>query len=147
MNRTVRLLLLGLAIVVILVLGWFFVLNPIRGDIDSASAQIDEARASLSVAQAKLAQAEATRQEGEKNQARLIELSKMVPSSPEIGSLLVQVQDLASQAGIEFMSITPAEPLEFADFRVIPMAVEFTGTYFDLSDFILQGGADGRGPR
>ena len=136
MNRTIRLLLVGVGLIVIVALGWFFLINPIRADIADTSTQIEDARAQLSVAQAKLAQAEVTRAEGKKNQARIIELAKMIPAEEEIASLLIQIQDLASQSGIAFMSITPAEALDAGDYRIIPLAVEFTGTFFDLSDFI-----------
>ena len=81
MSRTVRLLLIGVVLVVIIALAWFFLLNPIRADIAATSTQIDEARSTLAAAQAKLAQAEVTRAEGKINQARLIELAKMVAHS------------------------------------------------------------------
>lgn len=136
MTRTVRLALIGVALVVVIILAWFFLLNPIRADISSTSAQIDDARASLAAAQAKLAQAETTRAEGKRNQARLIELAKMVPSSEEIPSLLVGIQDLAAQSGITFMAISPGTPIDANGFRIIPLAVQFTGTFFDVSDFI-----------
>jgi type IV pilus assembly protein PilO len=127
-----------LVIVVVLAAGWFLFLSPTRADIADTTTQIDDARTQLSAAQAKLAQAEATRAEGKANQARLIELAKMVPTSDEMASLLIQIQDLASQSGITFMSITPAEPLEGDGYSMIPLEVKFSGTYFDLSDFVYR---------
>ncbi len=138
MSRTVRLALIGVALVAVIALAWFFLLNPIRADIATTTVQIDDARGTLASAQAKLGQAEVTRAEGKQNQARLIELSKMVPPQPEIESLLIQIQDLASQAGIDFMSITPGSAVDAAGFQMIPLAVEFSGTFFDLSDFIYR---------
>jgi Tfp pilus assembly protein PilO len=137
-SRNIRLILIGVVLIAIIVLAWFFLLSPIRADIASTSLQIEDAQSALASAQAKLAQAEVTRAEGKKNQARLIELSKMVPPDSEIGSLLVQIQDLASQSGIAFMSITPGSEVDSTGFRIIPLAVEFSGTFFDLSDFIYR---------
>jgi len=34
----------------------------------------------------------------------------MVPLTEELPSLLLQIQDLADQSGIEFIQITPATP-------------------------------------
>jgi Tfp pilus assembly protein PilO len=138
MSRSVRLILIAVTLVVIIALAWFFLLNPIRAELAATSLQIEDARATLSAAQAKLAQAEVTRTEGQRNQARLMELSKMVPPASEIGSLLVQIQDLASQSGVAFMSITPGPAIDAAGFRMVPLAVQFTGTFFDLSDFIYR---------
>jgi Tfp pilus assembly protein PilO len=80
------------------------------------------------------------------NQARLLELAKMVPDSEEIPSLLLQIQDLADQSGIEFISITPGEPVEAGAFRIIPLQLEFSGTYFDLSDFVYRAEQMAAGP-
>jgi Tfp pilus assembly protein PilO len=138
MSRNIRLALAGVGLVVIIALGWFFLLSPIRADMDSTSTEIEDARAQLSTAQAKLAQAEVTRAEGKKNQARLIELAKMIPASDEMPSLIIQIQDLASQSGIAFMSITPADPIASKKVSAIPLDLAFVGTFFDLSDFIYR---------
>ena len=90
------------------------------------------------VVHAALAQAEGTRDEGRRNQARLLELSKMVPPSEELPSLLLQLQDLADQSGIDFIAVTPGEPRAVASsggYMILPLQLQFSGTYFDVSDF------------
>lgn len=146
MNRKIRVVLVALALVVIVVLCWFLLLSPIRGDIAATNASIEAEQTRLSAAQAKLAQAETTRQEGKKNQARLLELAKMVPESEEIPSLLLQIQDLADQSGIDFISITPGDPVQENAFRILPLELEFSGTYFDLSDFVYRAEQMAAGP-
>jgi Tfp pilus assembly protein PilO len=138
MNRTLRLIIVGVVLVVIIVLAWFFLISPLRSDIDAVEASIETERASLSAAQAQLAQAEAIREEGEKNRGMLLELAKMVPEGEQIPSLLLQIQDLADQSGIAFIAITPGDPIQSGDFDIIPLELEFTGTYFDLSDFVYR---------
>jgi type IV pilus assembly protein PilO len=135
MSRKMRMLLAGVALVAILAVAWLFLISPLRADIADTSASITAQEERLSQAQAKLAQAQTTRAEGQKNQARLMELAKMVPQSTQVPSLLVQIQDLADQSGIEFLSVSPGDPTEAAGFRIIPLSLSFTGTYFDLSDF------------
>jgi Tfp pilus assembly protein PilO len=148
MSNRIRLLLIGLAIVVVAVLAWFFALSPVRDDIAAAEAQIEEEQARLSEAQIKLAQAESTKEEGRRNQARLLELAKMMPTSEEIPSLLLQIQDLADQSGIQFIAITPGETKdsESGAFRVLPLSLEFSGTFFDVSDFIWRAEQMSSGP-
>ncbi len=135
MSRKMRLLLAGLALVAIVAVAWFFLISPLRTDIASTNASITEQQEKLSQAQAKLAQAQTTRAEGQKNQAKLMELAKMVPQSTQLPSLLVQIQDLADQSGIDFLSVSPGDPDEAEGFQIIPLSLSFTGTYFDLSDF------------
>ncbi len=138
MSRTLRLIIVGVVLVVIIILAWFFLISPLRSDIDAVEASIETERASLSAAQAQLAQAEAIREEGEKNRGMLLELAKMVPEGEQIPSLLLQIQDLADQSGIAFIAVTPGDPIQSGDFDVIPLELEFTGTYFDLSDFVYR---------
>jgi type IV pilus assembly protein PilO len=138
MSRTLRLIIVSVVLVVIIILAWFFLINPLRSDIDAVEASIEAERASLSAAQAQLAQAEAISEEGEKNRGMLLELAKMVPEGEQVPSLLLQIQDLADQSGIAFIAVTPGDPIQSGDFDVIPLELEFTGTYFDLSDFVYR---------
>ena len=55
----------------------------------------------------------------------------MVPESGQVPSLLVQIQDLADQSGIMFISVSPGEPKESEGFQIIPLTLEFSGSYFD----------------
>jgi Tfp pilus assembly protein PilO len=135
MSRKIRLALSAGALVVIVALAWFFLISPLRGEIAETDQAIQSESTKLAAAQAKLAKAEATRAEGKKNQALLIELAKMVPETSQVPSLLVQIQDLADQSGIKFQSVSPGDPKEQDGYQIIPLTLQFTGTYFDLSDF------------
>ena len=135
MTRKMRMLLSAVVLVAIVAMAWMFLISPLRADIAGANTSIVDEQTKLSSAQAKLAAAETTRAEGQKNQARLLELAKMVPQATQVPSLLVQVQDLADQSGIDFLSMSPGAPTESSGFQIIPLQLQFTGSYFDLSDF------------
>jgi Tfp pilus assembly protein PilO len=135
MTRKTRMLLSVVALVAIVAMAWFFLISPLRSDIATANTSIAQETTRLSAAQAKLKQAAKTRAEGRKNQAQLLELAKMVPQSTQVPSLLVQIQDLADQSGIQFSSMSPGDPNESGGFQIVPLQLQFTGSYFDLSDF------------
>jgi Tfp pilus assembly protein PilO len=135
MTRKMRMLLSAVALVAIVAMAWMFLISPLRSDIAGANSSIAEEQTRLSSAQTKLAAAQTTRAEGQKNEARLLELAKMVPQASQVPSLLVQIQDLADQSGIDFLSMSPGEPTESTGFQIIPLQLTFTGGYFDLSDF------------
>jgi Tfp pilus assembly protein PilO len=141
MTPKVRLLLAGIGIVVFAAVIWFLVLSPIRGDIADTDQAIQDEEILVAQANTQLKQAEATRAEGKRNQMRLLELAKMVPMTEELPSLLLQIQDLADQSGIEFIQVTPGEVTASESaiaVQAIPLQLEFTGTYFDVSDFIYR---------
>ncbi|MBN1630720.1 MAG: type 4a pilus biogenesis protein PilO [Thermoleophilia bacterium] len=138
MSRKVHYILMGIGLVAVAALCWFFLLSPLRGDIAETESAIEEQRNQISIAKTALAQSQVTRDEGRRNQARLLELSKMVPPTEELPSLLLQLQDLADQSGIDFLAVTPGEPRageENAGYLILPLQLQFSGSYFDVSDF------------
>jgi Tfp pilus assembly protein PilO len=127
---------------------WFLVLNPVRGDIAATKTSIEDQQLQLASAQLQLDQAEATREEGRRNQVRLLELAKMVPSSQELPSLLLQIQDLADLSGIAFIAVTPGDLItpDTGNFVILPLDLQFVGTYFNVSDFAYRAEQMAAGP-
>ena len=137
MSRRVRYVLMGLGLLVFVLVVWFLVLSPIRGNISATNTAIEDQKTRYALAQSQLTQAKSTKQEGELNQARLLELAKMIPNDQELPSLLLQLQDLADQSGIDFVAITPGDPTAAGtgDYQLLPLSLTFAGTFFDVSDF------------
>ena len=148
MKRRSIFILVALVLVAAVVAYWFLLLKPLRENIAEYEGRIEEERQQLMVLQAKLAQMSQMKEEAVRNEARLVELAKMVPFSPELPSLILQIQDLAAEAGIDFITITPGEATEAPSFQVIPLDLKFSGSFFDVNDFIYRAeqlvGAPGR---
>ncbi|MCZ7662064.1 MAG: type 4a pilus biogenesis protein PilO [Thermoleophilia bacterium] len=138
--------LIAVGLVVVAAGYYFLMLSPLRTKIGDTEAQIASEQTQLAQNQARLAQMEQTRQDAKRNQARLIELSKMVPQTPEIPSLLLQIQDLATEAGIDFLTITPQEPTDLGSFLVIGLVLVMEGRYFDVNDFLYRAEQMAAGP-
>lgn len=138
MSRRTIYILAGLGLVVVVVAAWFLLLAPIRNEITQVEASIATEQTVLAQNQAKLAQMEQTRLLAEANQARLMELAKMVPQDIEMPSLLLQVQDMATESGIDFLHISNSEAEEYGSYFIVPLSLELEGTYFDLNDFIYR---------
>ncbi len=140
MTHRVRLVLMGVAILLFAVVIWFLVLSPIRGKIATAEQNIQQEQNAIMTANTRLKLAEDTRAVGKRNQMRLLELAKMVPMTEELPSLLLQIQDLADKAGIQFIQVTPGTLIDSdtGHFQALPLELQFTGTYFDVADFIYR---------
>lgn len=146
MSRRNIYILSGLLLVVILAGYWFLLLGPLRGRIAEVDQQIVAEGTKLAQNQAQLAVLERSRLDAQRNQARLIELAKMMPERTELPSLLLQIQDLATESGIEFMTISPGQPIAAGLYQTVPLALQFTGTFFDLNDFIYRAEQMAAGP-
>ena len=124
--------------VVVVALYWFFLLSPLRAKITETEAQVGEAQTQLLTMQSKLAQMTQSQDEAKKNEARLLELSKMLPDEDEVPSLLLQIQDLATESGIAFMTMTPAKSVPAGSYETVPLSLQFEGTFFDVNDFLYR---------
>src|SRR5680860_1826738 len=107
MSRRNIYIVVGLLLVLLVAGYWFLLLSPLRAEIGTVEENITREQQELTVARTKLAQLEGIRKRAEKNRGRILELGKMLPPEPQIPSLLLQVQDLAIESGISFMSISP----------------------------------------
>lgn len=138
MSRRSIFILAGLGLVVIVAAYWFLLFSPLQSRISQHDTQIEEARQQLVVLQTKLAQLGTMKDEAAKNQGRLLELAKLVPETAELPSLILEIQALATEAGITFMKVSPGQATVSAGFQVIPLTLEFSGSFFDINDFIYR---------
>lgn len=140
MSRRIRLALIGAGILAVALAVFFLVINPIRGDITDLHGSIDEENMKIVAAQQELAQAEQTQREGRRNQGRLLELAKMIPADAEVPSLILQIQDLADKAGIEWIQVSPGQPTidDVLGYGTMQLSLSFSGSFYDISDFIYR---------
>ncbi len=146
MSRRNIYIIVSVVLVLIVVAYWFLLLDPMRGKVGAVDAQIETERNTLAQNQAQLAQLEQTKIDARRNQGRIVELAKMVPARTELPSLLLQIQDLATESGIEFMTIAPGVPTAAGLYEFVTLGVKFEGTFFDLNDFIYRAEQMAAGP-
>ena len=62
----------------------------------------------------------------------------MMPARAEIPSLIIQIEYLADQAGIDMIQITPGQPAgaEGIAYQTMTFSITFTGTFYDVIDFM-----------
>ncbi|HJQ29423.1 MAG TPA: type 4a pilus biogenesis protein PilO [Rubrobacter sp.] len=143
MSRNDRtLLLLGaLGIVLIVVAFYFLLLSPLLGQLDAQAQAEEDKQAQLAQLQQEVNELEEVRRNSPEIERQLLELSKRIPSQPEIPTLVVQIQEIAEASGVTQLSIepgTPAPPPGGGDYSVVPITMTFKGTYDQMQDFLLR---------
>ncbi len=138
MSRRNIYILVALGLVVVAAAYYFLALSPLLTSIKDTEASIATEQQTLSDNKNKLAQMQQTREEAAKNQATLMELSKMLPEGTELPSLLLQIQDLATESGIDFMTISPASPQAAGSVEIVSLALSIKGSFFDINDFLYR---------
>ncbi len=141
-RRDRNILLLGLLIILLLIVAYFLLfLRPLLNTLDERAQERDDKQAQLASLQQEVAGLEAVRRNAPETERQLLELSKRIPTQPEIPSLVVQIEEIAGASGVTQLSIEPAgvePPPGGGDFSVVPVTMRFQGTYEQMQDFLLR---------
>jgi type IV pilus assembly protein PilO len=135
-------LILGVLVIVLLVVGYYFLLlGPLMSTLDERAQERDDKDAQLTSLRQQVAELEAARDNAPQTQRQLLELSKRVPEQPEVPTLVVQMEEIADEAGVTQVLIepgTPGPPTGGGEFSVLPVTMSFEGTYEELQDFLFR---------
>lgn len=134
----VKIIVAVLPSIIIALLVLFLVINPKLKQIKALEAQIDKQNNEIASSQAKAAKLEVLKLENERLVKRFNELKEQLPEEKEISSLLKQVSDMGTSAGLEIKSWKPAPKTTHPSGIVyqIPVSVDVIGTYHNLGYFL-----------
>ena len=143
MSRNDRnILILGVLIIVVLVVGYYFLLlSPLWTRYNDTVQERSDKESQFADVQQQVAALEKIKQNAGQTQQQLLALSKRIPTQPEIPTLVVQVEEIANSSDVTQVSIipgSPGPPPGGGDFQVIPITMTFEGTYDQLQDFLLK---------
>jgi type IV pilus assembly protein PilO len=143
MNRNDRnILILGILGIVIVVIGYYFLfLSPLLQSLNEQAQAREDKQAQLEEVQQQVNELEEVRRNSPEIERQLLELSKRVPTQPQIPTLVVQVQEIADASGVTQLTVEPgdaASPAGGGDYRVVPVTMQFNGTYDQMQDFLLR---------
>ena len=114
-------------------LGYFLLVSSEKGKASSLSKQIDATNAQILQARALSHQ---SRQIQPIHVATLFRLTKAMPDDTDMSGILLQLNLVASQAGISFDSIIPGASAILSGYQAVPIQLTFTGNYYGLVDFL-----------
>jgi type IV pilus assembly protein PilO len=143
MNRNDRnILILGILGIVIVVIGYYFLLlSPLLQSLNEQAQAREDKQAQLEEVQQQVNELEEVRRNSPEIERQLLELSKRVPTQTQIPTLVVQVQEIADASGVTQLTVEPgdaAAPAGGGDYRVVPVTMQFNGTYDQMQDFLLR---------
>jgi type IV pilus assembly protein PilO len=135
-------LILGLLGIVIVVIGFYFLLlSPLLGRLNEQAQARDNKQTQLEQLQQEVNELEEVRRNSPDIERQLLELSKRVPTQPQIPTFVVQVQEIADASGVTQLTVEPgdaAPPAGGGDYQVVPVTMQFNGTYDEMRDFLLR---------
>lgn len=123
----------------LLVVAWYFLLfSPVRSSIGELNEQITQAQNTLTQTRNQVVRYEAYKKTAPQSRAEVVRLSKMIPESEGIPSLIVELSQTAKASGVELTSITRGETEIGTPFGLQVVTLQVTGRYFDVEDFLYR---------
>ncbi len=123
------------ALILVALAGWFALVRPKSATAKQLTTQIASTQTQLD--QARLEAAAAKRQVPIRV-ANLFRLVKAMPDTQDMSGILLQLNQVAEDSGITFESLAPTTAVALGSYVAVPITVNFTGTFYNLSDFLLR---------
>ncbi len=109
MKATDRSILLGVALLVMMAGFWFLILSPKREEASTLEGEISTLQAAVAQQEQIVADARLAEDEYDSNYRSLVVLGKAVPSDSDTSSLFLQLDELATSAGVSLAAIELSE--------------------------------------
>ena len=124
------------ALLIVAAVGFFLLVKPKMDASSSLNERIAEFQGKVDVALA--AQRPTTPGQSIKV-ADLFRLTKAMPESTDMASVILELNSVAESAGLDFLSITPGAPVADAGgYQAVAIKLTFEGNYYDLTDFLFR---------
>jgi len=151
-----RIVVIGIAVVVMLGAAWLILVSPERKKAAAVNAQVSTATSQLATAEGQVANARSAQTQYSTAYASIVRLGKAVPPTQEVPSLVYQLAHATNQRNVEFASITastgggsstsaastPAPTASAstagAGFSAMPFTFVFNGSFSDLYHLFQQ---------
>lgn len=139
MNRQ-ALLLGALAVVLVVALWWFFLIAPMRTEVEELEAQIEQTIVQQSTVRQRIAALEELRAAAPAIEAEIVAAEAVVPRTAALPSAVRQLAQAADDSGIELLAVVPGRPTAVAGgaegLAELSLALTVEGSYFQYVDFL-----------
>jgi Tfp pilus assembly protein PilO len=121
----------SLAVVAVVLVGWFFFVSPQRSKADKLGAQVAAAKSELSGDEALLATAKKQNTLG-----NAVAAKRALPDEARVPEILRQLTGFAAESRTELDNIAPGSPLQLTGGQALPIQLTFRGRYFGLQKLL-----------
>jgi Tfp pilus assembly protein PilO len=125
------------ALLIVAAVGYFLLVKPKQDESGRLADQVVELQSKVDRALAAKHQVD-KEPETTIRVADLFKLTKAMPDKTDMPGIMLELDAVASSAGVSFASITPGQPAAKTGYTAIPINLTFQGNYYDLSDFLFR---------
>lgn len=123
------------AVLVVGLAGWFLLVRPQGAKVKSLKRDAADIQAKIGAYNQQVAAARAA---PKIEVADVYRLAKAMPDRTDMPDLVLELSQLARDAGIRFDSIAPQPIAPIGSYTVLPISVTFQGNFYNLADFLYR---------
>jgi type IV pilus assembly protein PilO len=131
----VKAVLLSIVFVVLLGLGYYFLLSPALETLDQEKAKEQQLRDVFLAKKSQAINLEAYRAQMVEIEKTFGELLRQLPDKSQIDGLLTDINQAGLSRGLEFELFKPGSEIQAEFYAEMPIAIKVLGTYHDLGAF------------
>lgn len=146
LNTQQKLIAAGVITFAIVVVAVVVLVVPQFGKLSDLDAQIEQQQMTIQSNQTLLKRRQEVKARSAETQAQLLRLSNEIPESPELPSLIIELQDAANESGLEFVALQPSPPVKGAAtdttddttalYETVRIQMTVRGTWQDTVDLL-----------
>lgn len=143
LSAQTQMIIAGVIIVVIALAGLFLGILPVFDKTRQMDARISALDGQIMTENAVVASRQSAKAQAAQTEVDLIKIANQVPESPELPSLIINLQDTANQAGLVFAQITPQTPAAVlgadgqpSGYSSIQIEVKVEGQWADIIQYV-----------
>jgi Tfp pilus assembly protein PilO len=125
-------------VILLIVAVWYLALySPKSADLSKAHDDLTSAQANQQTLKAQLSNLHGLEANRTKQQALLQKLSAAVPPTPDLATFILQANDIATQAGVSFLQVSPGLPSAGTGGpSQISLSMQLEGTFYQVYDYL-----------
>jgi Tfp pilus assembly protein PilO len=133
-------LIAGVVVVVLAILMVLLLVLPKSHEVSEAQGTLDDTRRQGQVLESRKQALEDAKAQAPQARKTIAEVDRKIPPVADEPGLILLLQNAAIDAGIDLVSLSPANPTFDAttNLSTIDVSVSATGTYFDVTEFMYQ---------
>jgi type IV pilus assembly protein PilO len=133
-----KMIAVAVGFVILAVVAVVLLVLPMFGELESLALQKSGAEQQVVLAKAELARLESTKSRSAATEAETLKIGTEMPDSPQLPTLIIELQDIANAAGVKVTSFSPAQPSPIAGgkFTEVSLNTQITARWADLLDYL-----------
>ena len=116
---------------------WFLMVSPKRAEATQLKAEV--AALQNTVNEARIAAMPRSNEDTKPIAvADIFRLAKAMPAVSDMPGILLELDRIAEESGVQFQSVTPLGSVAVGDYQTVPITLAFDGNFYELSDFLFR---------